>query len=148
ALTYYVDSWSNATTPTQVRLHKNDGTELRTIDDNKVPAFAQYRLSKPEFLQVKTRDGFVMEAMMIKPPDFNPSRRYPVYQFTYGGPHIQSVKNSWGGSQYMYHQLLAQNGIIVWICDNRTASGKGSESVWRLFKHFGDSELRDIEDGV
>src|SRR5207237_9689705 len=75
ALTYYVDSWSNATTPTQVRLHKNDGTELRTIDDNKVPAFAQYRLSKPEFVQVKTRDGFVMEAMMIKPPDFNPSQR-------------------------------------------------------------------------
>ena len=77
---------------------------------------------------MQTRDGFVMEAMMIKPPDFDPSRRYPVYQFTYGGPHTQQVRNAWGGSQYMYHQLLAQKGIIVWICDNRTASGKGAES--------------------
>ncbi len=97
---------------------------------------------------MKTRDGFVMEAMMIKPPDFDPSRRYPVYQFTYGGPHAQQVRNAWGGSQYMYHQLLAQKGIIVWICDNRTASGKGSESVWPLYKNFGETELRDIEDGV
>ena len=111
-------------------------------------ALAQYRLSKPEFVQVKTRDGFVMEAKMIKPPDFNPSRRYPVYQFTYGGPHTQSVRNAWGGSQYMYHQLLAQKGIIVWICDNRTASGKGIESAWPVYRNFGELELRDIEDGL
>jgi len=96
---------------------------------------------------VKARDGFVMEAMMIKPPDFDPSKRYPVYQFTYGGPHSQEVKNVWQ-LQNMYHQLLAQQGIIVWICDNRTASGKGVESTWPAFKHFGEVELRDIEDGV
>ena len=96
---------------------------------------------------MKARDGFVMEAMMIKPPDFDPSKRYPVYQFTYGGPHSQEVKNVWQ-LQNMYHQLLAQQGIIVWICDNRTASGKGLESTWPVFKHFGEVELRDIEDGV
>ena len=48
----------------------------------------------------------------------------------------------------MYHQLLAQQGVIVWICDNRTASGKGLESTWPAFKHLGEVELRDIEDGV
>jgi dipeptidyl-peptidase 4 len=148
AFAYYVDKWSDVTTPPQTRLHKSDGTEVRVIDENKVSALADYKLSKPELLQVKTRDGFVMEAMMIKPPDFDPSRRYPVYQFTYGGPHSQQVRNQWGGSQYMYHQLLAQKGIIVWICDNRTASGKGSESVWPLFKNLGEIELRDIEDGL
>jgi dipeptidyl-peptidase-4 len=58
------------------------------------------------------------------------------------------VHNAWGGSQYMYHQLLAQKGIIVWICDNRTASGKGAESTWPIYKNFGELELRDIEDGV
>jgi dipeptidyl-peptidase-4 len=131
-----------------MRLHKGDGTEVRTIAANRVDALNEYRLSRPEFLQVSARDGFVMEAMMIKPPNFDPSRRYPVYQFTYAGPHIQQVKNSWGGSQYMYHQLLAQKGVIVWICDNRTASGKGSESVWPLYRNLGESELRDIEDGV
>jgi dipeptidyl-peptidase-4 len=148
AFSYYVDTWSDATTPAQTRLHRNDGTETRAIDQNAVPALAEYRLSKPEFVQVKTRDGFVMEAELIKPPDFNPSRRYPVYQFTYAGPHAPQVRNAWGGAQYMYHQLLAQKGIVVWICDNRTASGKGLESVWPLYKHFGDTELRDIEDGL
>jgi dipeptidyl-peptidase-4 len=148
SMTYYVDSWSSANTPPQTRLHRSDGTELRVLEKNDVPALGEYRLSKPEFLQVKTRDGFVMEAMMIKPPDFDPSRRYPVYQFTYGGPHTQQVRNAWGRTEYMYHQLLAQQGIIVWICDNRTASGKGSESVWPLYRNFGESELRDIEDGI
>jgi len=86
--------------------------------------------------------------MMIKPPDFDPSRRYPVYQFTYGGPHAQRVVNAWRGSEAMYHQLLAQMGIIVWICDNRTASGKGMESTWPVYRNFGELELRDIEDGI
>jgi dipeptidyl-peptidase-4 len=96
---------------------------------------------------VTTRDGFVMEAMMIKPPDFDPSRRYPVYQWVYGGPHSQRVLDQWIG-EHMFHQLLAQQGIIVWVCDNRSASGKGVESTRAIFRRFGDSELRDIEDGL
>ncbi len=144
----YINWWSDATTPTQVRLYRSDGGEVRAIDENRVGALAQYRLSKPEFLQVKTRDGFIMEAMMTKPPDFNPSRQYPVYQLRYGGPHAPQVRNAWGGTQYLYHQLRAQKGIIIWICDNRTASGKGVESAWPVYKNFGELELRDIEDGL
>ena len=150
----YLDSWSDAVTPTEVRLHRNDGSEVRVISDRgdsgdrASTALAAYRLSKPELLQVKTRDGFMMEAEIIKPPDFNPARRYPVYQFTYAGVHIPQVHNAWGGSQYLYHQLLAQKGIIVWICDNRTASGKGFESTWPIYRRFGEIELRDIEDGL
>jgi dipeptidyl-peptidase-4 len=144
---YYIDTWSDVSTPPQTRLLRNDGAEVRTLRDNRVAALAEYKLSTPEFLQVKTRDGFVMEAMMIKPPDFDPGRRYPVYQFTYGGPHAQQVRNAWS-LQTMYHQLLAEHGVIVWVCDNRTASGKGAESTWPVFKHFGELELRDIEDGI
>jgi dipeptidyl-peptidase-4 len=144
---YYIDTWSDISTPPQTRLHRNNGGQVRSLRDNRVAALTEYSLSTPEFLQVKTRDGFVMEAMMIKPPDFDPSRRYPVYQFTYGGPHAQQVRNAWN-LQTMYHQLLAEHGIIVWVCDNRTASGKGVESTWPVFKHFGELELRDIEDGI
>ena len=144
---YYIDTWSDISTPPQTRLHRNDGSEVRALRENRVTALAEYKLSTPEFLQVRTRDGFVMEAMMIKPPDFDPSRRYPVYQFTYGGPHAQQVRNAWN-LQTMYHQLLAQRGVIVWVCDNRTASGKGVESTWPVFKNFGELELRDIEDGI
>jgi len=146
-LAYYVDTWSDISTPPQTRLHRDDGAEVRVLRENRVAALTEFRLSTPEFLQVKTRDGFLMEAMMIKPPNFDPRRKYPVYQFTYGGPHSQQVRNAWT-LQTMYHQLLAQHDVIVWICDNRTASGKGVESTWPVFKHFGELELRDIEDGI
>jgi len=113
-----------------------------------VDVLNQYKLGAAELLTVKTRDGFVMEAMMIKPPDFDPKKKYPVLEFTYSGPHAPSVKNIWGGTAYMWHQLMAQKGYIIWICDNRTASGKGAESEWPVYKNFGELELRDLEDGV
>jgi dipeptidyl-peptidase-4 len=144
----FLDSWSDLHTPPQVRVHKADGTEVRLIHDGKIPQLAQFRLSKPELLQVPTRDGFVMEAMLIKPLDFDPSRRYPVMQFTYGGPGAASVRNAWGGQDFMYHQLLAQHGVAVWVCDNRLASGKGAQSQWPSYKNLGELELRDVEDGL
>jgi dipeptidyl-peptidase-4 len=144
----YVDTWSDVTTPPQVRLHGADGAEMRVVDANPVPALAGYRLARPEFLRVPTRDGFAMEAMLLRPPDFDPSRRYPVYQHTYGGPHAPVVKNAWGNTTYLFHQLLAQRGVAVWLCDNRTASGKGAVSAWPLYRNFGELELRDVEDGL
>ena len=145
---YFMDNWSDVNTPTQVRLYDAGGKLVRVVAENKVDALKEYKLGTTELLQVKTRDGFVMEAMMIKPPNFDATRKYPVLQFTYSGPHAPSVKNVWGGSVYMWHQLLAQKGYIIWICDNRTASGKGVESEWPVYKNFGELELRDLEDGV
>jgi dipeptidyl-peptidase-4 len=148
SFTRFVDRWSDASTPTQVKLCKTDGTEVRTIDANAVPALSEYAFSKPEFVKVPTRDGFEMEAMLVKPPDFDPSRRYPVFQSTYAGPHAPSVHDAWGGTRGMFLQLVAQQGVVVWVCDNRTASGKGAESTWPSYLHFGETELADIEDGV
>lgn len=150
SLSLYVDSWSDAVTPAQVRVHGAEGSELHLIDGNKGAAakLAEYRTSKPEFLKVKNREGFEMEAMLIKPPDFDPRRRYPVYQQTYAGPHAPQVANRWGGTGAMYLQMLAQKGILVWICDNRSASGKGAESTWVNYRRLGETELQDIEDGL
>jgi dipeptidyl-peptidase-4 len=146
--TRFVGIWSNVATPTQVRLHRADGTEARVIDANAVSALAEFKPSTPEFVQVKTRDGFVMDGMLIKPPDFTPSGRYPVYQFTYAGPGAAQVRDQWGGTDYMFHQMLAQHGIVVWILDNRSASGKGAESQWPVYGRLGELELQDLEDGV
>jgi len=145
--THFVDTWSDVNTPPQTRLYGADGTLVRAVNENKVAALAQYKLGKPEFMQVKTRDGFEMEAMIIKPPDFDPSKKYPVLSYTYSGPHSSSVRNAWGGNRYMWHQMLAQKGYIIWICDNRSASSKGQQSVWPIYKNMGPLELRDLEDG-
>jgi dipeptidyl-peptidase-4 len=144
----FIDTWSDVNTPTQTRIHEADGKLVRVLSENNVAALKEYKLGTTEFLQVKTRDGFSMEAMMIRPPNFDAGKKYPVLEFTYSGPHSPSVKNSWGGSVYMWHQLLAQKGYIIWICDNRTASGKGVESELPVYKNFGELELRDLEDGV
>lgn len=145
---FFIDRWSDINNPTKVRLYNVDGGLVRAIEENKVPALSQFKLGKIEFFQLKTKDGFTLEALMIKPPDFDPTRKYPVMEFTYGGPHAPQVRNGWGGNTYMWHQLLAQKGYIVWICDNRTASGKGLESTWPVYKNFGELELRDLEDGL
>lgn len=148
SMTAYVDSWSTIERPAEVSLNGADGKRVRVIDENEPATLRQYRLVQPEFLQVKARDGFVMEAMMIRPPDFDATRKYPVFEFTYSGPHAQQVRNSWRGSEYLWWQLLAQRGVIVWVLDNRTASGKGVQSTWPVYKNFGELELRDLEDGL
>jgi len=144
--TLYIDTWSDVSTPPQVRLHAADGTAVRVIDDGNLAALKDYHLSTPEFIHVTTKDGFVLEAMLIKPPDFDPARKYPVYQHTYAGPSAPTVKNAWAGTTGLFHQLLAQRGIVVWACDNRSASGKGIESAWVAYKRLGETELADMEE--
>jgi dipeptidyl-peptidase-4 len=146
-LTHFVDVWSDVNTPPQTRLYAADGSLVRVIDENPVGVLSEFNLQKPEFMRVKTRDGFEMEAMMIKPADFDPSKQYPVFAYTYAGPHAPQVRNQWGGARFMWHQMLAQRGYIIWIVDNKTASGKGVESTWPVYKQMGQAETPDIEDG-
>jgi dipeptidyl-peptidase-4 len=145
SFTKYIGTWSDINTPTQTRLHKADGAELRVIDRNEVAALKQFRVSQPEFVTVTTKDGFPLEAMLIKPTDFDPARKYPVLESTYSGPHAPQVHNGWNAGN-MYYQLLAERGIVVWVCDNRSASGKGAESAWVAYKRLGETELADLEE--
>jgi dipeptidyl-peptidase-4 len=146
--THYIDRWSDIRTPDQIRVHRNDGTQARVVEENRVAALAEYTLPRPEFVHVPTRDGFPMEAMIIRPSDFDAAEKYPVYQFVYGGPGAQQVRNEWRGQFMLFNQLIAQQGAIVFICDNRSASGKGAVSRWPVYKNFGELELSDLEDAV
>jgi dipeptidyl-peptidase 4 len=148
-LTHYVDKWSDIRTPDQIRVHRNDGREVHVVEAN--PVNLDYDIPRLELMQVKTRDGFPMEAILVKPANFDPTKKYPVFQLTYAGPHAPKVANRWGGQGLqspLFLQLVAQQGFIGWICDNRTASGKGAVSAWPAYKNLGEVELRDIEDGV
>lgn len=148
SFTHFINYRSDANTPMQTALYRADGTLERVLNENKVEALSQYKLGKTEFMSVRTRDGFEMEAMMIKPPDFDPNKKYPVLSYTYSGPHAPSVRNAFGGSRYMWHQMLAQQGYIIWICDNRTASGKGEQATWKAYQNLGELELKDLEEGL
>jgi dipeptidyl-peptidase-4 len=118
------------------------------VATSKTQLLQPFQLSEPEFLQIATRDGFAMEAMLIKPVGFAAGVRYPVLQCNYSGPHTPRVRDEWQGRDYLWNAMLAQQGFLVFACDNRSASGKGRKYAKACWRDLGRSELRDLEDGV
>jgi dipeptidyl aminopeptidase/acylaminoacyl peptidase len=143
----FIDSCSSHTGPTQVRLYQADGTLARTLDTNPVYAIEEYRFGKYELLQIKMPDGFMIEGSLLKPPGFDPSRRYPVWFKTYAGPHAPTIHDSWSGGQ-VADQALAQMGFVIFRCDPRSASRKGAASTWTAYRQLGVQELADIEAAI
>jgi dipeptidyl-peptidase-4 len=149
ALAHYIDKWSDIRTPDQIRVHRNDGRLAHVVEANVVDT--NFELLKPEFLQVKTRDGVMLDAVLYRPSNFDATKKYPVYQLLYGGPHAPKVLNKWSGQglqSMLFLQSIAQQGAIAWVVDNRTASGKGAVSAWPAYKNLGAIELRDYEDAI
>ena len=143
-----VDTYSNSMNPPRQDLLTANGKTIATINENKVAELAEYHLSTPEVLSVTARDGVQLNAVMIKPPDFSAQKRYPVLVSTYGGPHAQVVRNVWGGANFLWHQLMAQKGYIVFLLDNRGSAGRGHAFETPLHLRLGEHELSDQRDGV
>jgi len=145
----YVDTYSNAMTPPRRDIYVADGSKLATLEEDKVPALAEYHLSPVEFFIIKSRDGATLNCSMIKPPNFDPSKKYPVITFTYGGPHAQVVLNAWSRSAtFLWHQMMAQKGYIIFSLDNRGSAGRGHVFEEPLHLHLGAQELSDQRDGA
>ena len=143
----YLATWSDLRTPSQVRLYSADGTLVRTVDTNPVYKLKEYRFGPRERVQIPTKDGFLLEAELILPPDLDPSRKYPVWFMTYGGPHTPMISDGWSGGR-IWDQALANEGFIVFHLDPRSASGKGAVSAWKAYKQLGVQELEDIKEGI
>lgn len=144
----FLDTYSDVTTPPRQDVARADGSLLRAINENKVAELADYHLSVPQFLTVKAHDGTSLNAMMIKPPDFDISKKYPVLVHTYGGPHVQIVLNAWDGNTALWHQSMAQNGYIIFSLDNRGSAGRGHLFEEPIHYRLGAQELSDQLDGV
>jgi len=141
----YVDTYSRAGVPQVETLRRADGTLVRPLAANlalvrKVDAL---RLRAPEFLKVPTPDGVELNAWIIKPRDFDPAKRYPLLMFVYGGPGSQTVTDAWGGPQYLWHQMLAQEGYVVASVDNRGTGGRGAKFMKMTYLHLGRYESAD-----
>jgi dipeptidyl-peptidase 4 len=144
----FLDTYSNSMNPPRQELIRADGSRIGTINENKPAELAEYKLSPVEFLSVKSHDGMPLNAMMIKPPDFDPGKKYPVLVFTYGGPHAQVVLNAWGGNNFLWHQLMAQKGYIIFALDNRGSAGRGHLFEEPIHYRFGAQEMSDQRDGA
>ncbi|MEZ4703346.1 MAG: S9 family peptidase [Rhodothermales bacterium] len=109
---------------------------LQTVVDNAAlkGRLAGLSLGKTRFLRIDIGDGVELDAYEILPPDFDPSRKYPVLFHVYGEPWSQTVVDRWGGHQYLWHQMLAQQGYIVMSVDNRGTPGPRGRD-WRKIVH-------------
>ncbi|MEQ1472662.1 MAG: DPP IV N-terminal domain-containing protein [Candidatus Acidiferrum sp.] len=146
--TAFVDTYSNTMSPPRQDLVRADGSRVAAIHENNVAELADYHFSPMEFLQVKSHDGVMLNASIIKPPNFDPRRKYPVLVFTYGGPHAQVVLNDWGRSTFLWHQMMAQKGYIIFSLDNRGSAGRGHLFEEPIHYRLGAQELSDQRDGA
>jgi dipeptidyl aminopeptidase/acylaminoacyl peptidase len=143
----FVDTWSSHAEPTKVRLCKADGSAARTLDTNPVYTREEYRTGSYELVHIPMPDGFELDGSLLKPPGFDPKRRYPVWVMTYAGPHMPTVHDSWGGGR-LHDEMLAQLGFVVFHIDPRSATDKGQRSTWTAYRKLGVQELKDLEAAV
>lgn len=125
---YFINNFSNAETPPIYTLQNNKGDVLKEILNNNQLAekLNSYNLSKKEFFTLKTETG-EFNAWMIKPSNFDPNKKYPLFMTQYSGPGSQSVKNTWNSTNDYWFQLLAEKGYIIACVDGRGTGFKGAD---------------------
>lgn len=126
--TYFINTFSNATTPYEFSLHKaSDGKQIKMIKDNSELAqkLAKYDFAPKEFSTIKI-NGNDLNMWMIKPKDFDSNKKYPLLMYQYSGPGSQSVANRWNGSNDYWYYMLAQQGYIIACVDGRGTGYKGA----------------------
>lgn len=141
---YFIDNYSADGIPYQITVKENqNGKKVRSIEENQ-DLKKQIRpfWSSRDFFEIPLGD-YNLNAWMIKPKDFNPSKKYPVLMFVYGGPGQQATQNMWGGADDIWYQMLAQKGFIVVSVDNRGTQMKGSEFKKMTYLKLGKYEVED-----
>jgi dipeptidyl-peptidase-4 len=145
---YFIDSYSNTQTPTKMALCDVDGSFRLVLEENAMPVLQEYALGTTEFFTFKTSDGIDLNASMIKPFNFDSSKKYPVLFDVYGGPGSQAVENSWGGLNYLWYQMLTQKGYIVFSMDGRGTAGRGNAFKSIVYHQLGKWEVNDQIEGA
>lgn len=148
----YIDTYSSRNQPPQVSLHRADGQRLTWLLENALDdehPYAAYLDShqNTEFGQLTAEDGQTLHYRMLKPEGFVSSRRYPVFVYVYGGPHVQVVGNSWD-RRILFEQYMAQQGFVVFSIDNRGSARRGTRFENPIYKSMGTVEVRDQLAGV
>ena len=145
SFSYFINYHTTANTPNYVSLNNSTGNVIRVLEDNQklTQQLGEYEIGEKTFFSFKTSQDVELNAWMIKPPNFDKNKKYPVFLTIYGGPGSQTVTNSWGGSNFFWHQLLAQKGYIVVSVDNRGTGARGVDFKKVTYKQLGKYETED-----
>ena len=146
---YFINVYSNLTTPQVTTLRNNNGKVLKTLIDNKAlrERVAKYNMPIKEMFTFRTSEGVELYGWMMKPADFNPAKRYPVIMHQYSGPGSQSVTDSWNsgsnGAGGAYEAYLCGEGFICVTVDGRGTGGRGRDFEKCTYLHLGQLESKD-----
>lgn len=143
---HLLDSFSGVAQSPVVTLLDASGRAVRVVETPQ-GRLEDYELGTTEEVVVRADDGVKLEARLVKPADFDPAKKYPVIVYVYGGPHSQTVRDSWGATSLFDH-LLASRGYLVWSVDNRGTAWRGHAWESAVFRDFGRRELADQLAGV
>jgi len=146
----YVDTFADPQTPPQVSVHASDGRFLAWIEQNKLDARHPYwpyhdAHIVPEFGSLPAADGQLLYYRMFKPANFDPARRYPVFDTYYGGPHGQVAVRGWPD---YFSEFMAQHGYVVFSLDNRGMARRGRQFTDGIYKQLGKLEVEDQVAGI
>ncbi len=142
---FYVLTHATANTAPLMGVFNRKGEQVRALENNQRMAELQkeYGMTPLEFFNFKTSEGVELNGYMIKPADFDPAKKYPVFMFLYGGPNSQQVTDNWKGANYFWFQMLAQKGYIVACVDNRGTGARGQEFRKMTYLKLGHYETID-----
>ncbi len=140
---YYINYHSDANTPPHITLHDAEGSLIRVLEDNSglKEAIKEFGFSEKEFFTFTTTEGVELNGYMIKPPDFDKNKKYPLFMFVYGGPGHQAVRDSWSTGPWFH--MLAQHGYVIACVDNRGTGGRGEEFMKSTYLQLGKYETID-----
>ena len=148
---FFINTFSSASQPTAYTLNESKtGKEIQVIENNQTLAtkLGGYNLPSKEFFVLKTAKGNELNAWMIKPKDFDPNKKYPVFMFQYSGPGSQQVANQWSNTNDYWFMMLAQQGYIVACVDGRGTGFKGADFKKVTQLQLGKYEVEDQIDAA
>ena len=143
-LNYFINTHSSSETPPRFSLYSAEGEMIKVIKDNAPlqEKLTNYKMSQKEFSTINI-NGNDLNMWMIKPADFDAQKEYPLLMFQYSGPGSQQVANRWNGTNDYWHQLLAQEGMIIICVDGRGTGLKGRDFKKVTQKELGKYEVED-----
>ncbi|WP_426064494.1 S9 family peptidase [Flavobacterium sp. DSP2-3-1] len=148
---YYINTFSSAAQPTTYTLNDAKfGKQIQVIENNESLAskLKSYNLPAKEFFVLKTAKGNELNAWMIKPKDFDPAKKYPVFMYQYSGPGSQQVNNEWNSTDDYWFMMLSQQGYIVACIDGRGTGFKGADFKKVTQLQLGKYEVEDQIDAA
>jgi len=145
--TLFIDNYSNLTTPFVSQLIDNKGKTLSTLHKSDNP-FKGLDAPSVTIDTFRTKDGTLLYSRIIKPANFDATKKYPAIVYVYGGPHEQLIENTWLGGVNNFFMYMASQDYIYWTVDSRGSSNRGYDFESALWHNCGSIEVSDQMEGV